>query len=323
MKLGVFTVLFAEQPLEAALDRVVEAGLGCVEIGTGNYPGNQHCRPAELLADDAKLSAFRKAVDSRKLEITALSCHGNPLHPRQEVARGYHETFVQTVELAARLEIGRVNLFSGCPGDSESATYPNWVTCAWPSEYAELLDWQWRQKVIPYWQEQAAFAAARSVRLGFEMHPGFIVYNPPTLLRLRDACGEAVGANLDPSHLFWQGIDVEAAIRELGRAGAIFHTHAKDTALLPNAALNGVLDTVPLSDVRGRSWIFRTVGYGHGELEWRRILSALRVAGYDDVLSIEHEDALLSIEEGFQKGIAFLRSVMPTEPPVSQAWWTA
>ncbi|MEO8229134.1 MAG: sugar phosphate isomerase/epimerase [Chloroflexota bacterium] len=323
MRLGVFTVLFSDRPLEAALDRAVEAGLDCVEIGTGSYPGNAHCHPDELLADPAALDRFRTAVTGRGLEISALSCHGNPLHPQATVAGAAHDTFVQTVELAERLGVGTVNLFSGCPGDSDSATYPNWVTCAWPNEYGELLEWQWTEKVIPYWREQAGFAAAHGVRLGFEMHPGFVVYNPRTLLRLRHACGEAIGANLDPSHLFWQGIDVVTAIEELGRAGAIFHTHAKDTAIHPrNAALNGVLDTVPLSRVGDRSWVFRTVGYGHDELDWRRILSALRLAGYDGVLSIEHEDALLSIDEGFRRGVAFLRSVMPTEPALSEAWWT-
>ena len=323
MKLGVFTVLFSGSPFEEALDRIAGAGVECVEIGTGSYPGDAHCKPDELLADDAKLRAFADAVTSRGLEISALSCHGNPLHPQREVADAAHDVYRRTVELAQRLGVERVNLFSGCPGDSDSARYPNWVTCAWPNEYGELLEWQWSTKVIPYWAEEAAFAADHGVRLGFEMHPGFVVYNPATLLRLREACGPAVGANLDPSHLFWQGIDIESAIAVLGAAGAIHHTHAKDTAIHPrNAAVNGVLDTTPLAEVTRRSWIFRTVGYGHGELEWRRILSALRLAGYDDVLSIEHEDALLSIDEGFEKGVAFLRGVMPRDPAMTDAWWT-
>ena len=323
MKLGVFTVLFAGSSFEEALDRIAGAGVDCVEIGTGNYPGDAHCRPDELLADEAELRGFADAVASRGLEISALSCHGNPLHPQRSVAEPAHAVFRSTVELAHRLGVERVNVFSGCPGDSDTATYPNWVTCAWPNEYAELLEWQWNEKVIPYWRAEASFAAERDVKLGFEMHPGFVVYNPSTLLRLREACGPAVGANLDPSHLFWQGIDLEVAIAALGAEGAIHHTHAKDTAINPaNAALNGVIDTTPLSDVRHRSWIFRTVGYGHGELDWRRILSALRLAGYDDVLSIEHEDALLSIDEGFEKGVAFLRSVMPRESALSDAWWT-
>jgi len=322
VKLGVFTVLFADRPFEAALDSAVTAGLDCVEIGTGNYPGDAHCRPGELLSDDRKRDAFTSAVASRGLTISALSCHGNPLHPVAEIARASHETFVRTVELAAETGVDRINLFSGCPGDPEGGRYPNWVTCAWPTEYGELLDWQWRERVVPYWQEASAFAADRSVRLCFEMHPGFVVYNPRTLLRLRKACGETVGANLDPSHLFWQGIDVEVAIAELGRADAIFHAHAKDTAILQrNSSVNGVLDTVPFRDLQDRSWMFRTVGYGHGELEWRRIVSALRLAGYDGVLSIEHEDALLSVDEGFEKGVAFLRSIVPTEPGLAEGWW--
>ncbi len=325
MKLGVFMVLFATLPFEEALDRAVQAGLDCVEIGTGNFPGSAHCDPVEILADPGRTAAFVRAVETRGLTISALSCQGNPLHPRSEVAASSHDTFVHTVELAERLGVRTVNVFSGCPGDSDAARYPNWVTCAWPPDYGELLEWQWREKVIPYWQQQAAFARAHRVRLGFEMHPGFVVYNPGTLLRLRESCGpdgEAIGANLDPSHLFWQGIDLEAAIDALGRAGAIFHVHAKDTSLLPPARVNGVLDTTPLGDVTRRSWIFRTMGYGHSEIDWRRILIALRLAGYDDVLSIEHEDLLLSVEEGFSKAVAFMRAVTPFEPAITNAWWT-
>jgi sugar phosphate isomerase/epimerase len=324
MKLGVLTVLYADRPLEAVLDLAREAGLDCVEIGTGNYPGGDHIQLDQLLSSEASRHDYLAAVESRGLEISALSCHGNPLHPRPEVARASHDVYRRTVELAGKLGVPCVNLFSGCPGDSEGARYPNWVTCAWPTEFGELLEWQWREKVIPYWKEQAAFAARNGVRLGFEMHPGFAVYNPATLLRLREACGETVGANFDPSHLFWQGIDIETAIGELGKAGAIHHFHAKDTGInRANAARNGVLDTTPLDQVGRRSWIFRTVGYGHSQIEWKRIITALRLAGYDGVLSIEHEDALLSVDEGFRKCVAFLREVMLSEPPLGQVWWTA
>jgi sugar phosphate isomerase/epimerase len=324
MKLGVLTALYSDRPFDSVLDLAREAGLDCVEIGTGNYPGGDHIRLHELLASEDARRAYMEGVESRGLEISALSCHGNPLHPRRELAQESHEVYRRTVELAGKLGIACVNLFSGCPGDSDQARHPNWVTCAWPSEYGELLEWQWAEKVIPYWKEQAAFAAGQGVRLGFEMHPGFIVYNPATLLRLRKACGETVGANFDPSHLFWQGIDVETAISELGQAGAIHHVHAKDTGInRANAALNGVLDTTPLDQVGRRSWVFRTVGYGHSQIEWKRIVTALRLAGYDGVLSIEHEDALLSVDEGFRKSVAFLREVMPSEPPLGEAWWTA
>lgn len=126
------------------------------------------CSALALLADANGLAAFRHAIDSRCLTVSALACHGNPLHPRSDVARAHHETFIRTVELAQRLGVDTVTLFSGCPGDSETATYPNWVTCAWPTEYGELLEWQWREKVIPYWRDQARFAQARGVRLAFE-----------------------------------------------------------------------------------------------------------------------------------------------------------
>jgi sugar phosphate isomerase/epimerase len=308
-------------PLEQALEVIQRAGVQAVEIGTGGYPGTAHCEPEALLEDSSKLDGFRDAIQRRDLTISALSCHANPLHPRQEVASRAHATFERTVRLAEKLGVDRVNLFSGCPGDSDQARYPNWVTAAWPPDYQELLTWQWQAKVIPYWREAAAFARDHGVKLCFEMHPGFVVYNPETLLRLRSECGDNIGTNLDPSHLFWQGIDVIAAIRVLGAARAIYHVHAKDTAIdAHNAGVNGVLDTKPLDRVADRSWIFRTVGYGHDELFWRTFVSALRRVGYDYVLSIEHEDALASIDEGFLKGVAFLKNVLLTEPPAT-AWW--
>ena len=321
MKLGVFTVLFQQLPLEPALDKIRAAGVEAVEIGTGGYPGEAHCQPAVLLADQLKLNGFRDAIARRDLVISALSCHANPLHPRQEIAEQAHTTFERTVRLAERLGVDRINLFSGCPGDSDQARFPNWVTAAWPPDYQELLAWQWSEKVIPYWRSAAAFAREHGVKLCFEMHPGFVVYNPETLLRLRAECGDNIGANLDPSHLFWQAIDVIEAIRVLGRDSAIYHVHAKDTATDPhNAGVNGVLDTKPLDRVADRSWIFRTVGYGHDEVFWRTFVSALRKVGYDDVLSIEHEDALASIDEGFLKGVQFLKGVMLAEKPAA-AWW--
>lgn len=323
MKLGVLTALWSDRSLEDALDAASAAGLDCVEIGAGNYPGSAHIDVSALLGSASRRKEYLSAFRKRGLEISALSCHGNPLHPRAEIAAASHKVYRRAVELAEKLEVPVVNLFSGCPGDSERARYPNWVTCAWPTDYQEVLTWQWDKKVIPYWRREAAFASRHHVRLGFEMHPGFVVYNPATLLRLREACGESVGANFDPSHLFWQGIDIEAAVAELGRAGALHHVHAKDTGInTANAARNGVLDTTPLEEVGRRSWVFRTVGYGHGESEWKRIFTALRLNGYEGAISIEHEDALFSVDEGFRKSVAFLRQVMPSEPPLANSWWT-
>jgi len=160
------------------------------------------------------------------------------------------------------------------------------------------------------------------VKIALEMHPGFLVYNPETLLALRAATGPELGVNFDPSHLFWQGIDPVVAIRRLGENGALFHAHAKDTYLdRDNIRINGVLDTKSYTRVRDRAWTFRTVGFGHADEVWRQIVSALRVAGYDDVISIEHEDILHSRDEGLARAVEFLRGVVPGEPP-DDAWWT-
>ena len=319
MRLGVFDPVFGTLELEPMLDRVVELGLEAVEMGAGSYPGDARCRPAELLADAAVRDRFAGAFARRGLVISALSCHGNPIHPNPDRARADDATFRDTVRLASELGLDRVNLFSGCPGDGPGATQPNWVTCSWPPEYSEIVAWQWDEVVLPYWHEAAGFAREHGVRLGFEMHPGFVVYNPRTLLRLRDEIGDTVGANLDPSHLFWQGIDPIEAIRVLGPA--IHHVHAKDTAIDPhNVAINGVLDLENYRNVGARSWVFRSVGDGHDLLFWKRFVAALRVAGYDHVLSIEHEDSLASVDEGLERAIGTLRAAVLREQPASM-WW--
>jgi sugar phosphate isomerase/epimerase len=321
VKLGVLTVLYHELPVEEALDKLRSMGAEAVELGTGNYPGNAHCDLDQILADGQRARNLRKAVESRGLMISALSQHGNPLHPDEAFAQKSHDTWRKTVQLAAELEIPVVNAFSGCPGDGQSSKYPNWVTCPWPDDFLSILEWQWNERVIPYWQREADFAQQHGVNIGFEMHPGFVVYNPETLLRLREACGPTIGANFDPSHLFWQGIDAVEAIKTLGKQGAIYHAHAKDTQIdRRNVAMNGVLDTKPYSQILDRSWVFRTVGYGQGEKVWRDIVSTLRAVGYDYVLSIEHEDSYMSIDEGLQKGIDMLRTVLFKEP-MAKMWW--
>lgn len=321
MKLGVFTVLFAQKPLEEALDYIAENGLEAVEIGTGGYPGKAHCDPAQLLQDDAKLKQLKQAVESRGLEISALSCHGNPLHPNKEIASQFHEDFQNTVLLAEKLGVDTVITFSGCPGESEHSRNPVWVTCPWPEEHSAVLKWQWEEKVIPYWQEQDKFLKEHGVKAAIEPHPGFVVYNTETLLRLRNECGTNIGVNFDPSHLFWQNMDPVAGIKELAQAGALYHFHAKDTAIdAQNTARNGVLDTKSYRDELNRSWIFRTVGYGHGEETWRKIISALQMVGYDGAVSIEHEDSLMSVEEGFQKAVGFLKSQLIQEK-AGEMWW--
>lgn len=321
MKLGVFMVLFGGRKLEDALDYVASKGLKAVEIGTGGNPGKSHCDAQMLLENETALKEFKHAVESRGLMISALSCHGNPLHPQKELARKDHEDFVNSVKLAQKLGVSVVNTFSGCPGDHEDAKYPNWPVAPWPNDFQEVLTWQWENKVIPYWKEWGAFAAQHDVKIGLELHGGFSVHTPATLLRLREAAGEVIGANLDPSHMWWQGIDPVQAIHILGRQGAIHHFHAKDTVIDPiNVNMHGLTDMQSYGNMLDRAWQFRSVGYGHDLKTWADIMSALRLVGYDYVVSIEHEDGLMSIEEGFSKAVDNLRQVLIEEPLADMRW---
>ncbi len=312
MKLGIFTVLFQQLSLDEVLEKVVENGLKAIEIGTGNYSGNTHCNPNELLEDKAKLKRYLRTISDLGLIISAFSCHGNPLHPASDSARISHHTWRKTVLLAEKAGVETICVFSGCPGDSDNSKYPNWVTCAWPDDFQKIRKWQWENKVIPYWAEEAKYAENHGIKkIAFEMHPGFVVYNPETLLKLRETIGPVIGANFDPSHLLWQGIDPVIAILELGRHNAIFHAHAKDVHVNPyNTSLNGVLDAKPYNDVLNRAWTFRTVGYGMGYEKWKAIISSLITVGYNYVLSIEHEDPLMSVEDGLKKAVEFLKACL-------------
>ena len=321
MKLGLFTPVFGGIDTPAMLAKVCALKhVKAIEFGTGGWPGRDHIDPDALLADTAAAKTFTAMVADAGLTISALSCHNNPLHPDAGEARAADDTLRKSIRLASSLGVPVVVTFSGCPGDFDGAKHPNWITAPWPPEFGEVLEWQWEQKAIPYWRELTTFATNHGVKIALEPHPGFLVYNVETALRLRRDAGAHLGVNFDPSHFFWQGVDVPSAIRTLGEA--IFHVHAKDVALDPgNVAINGVIDAKSYRRMAERSWLFRSVGWGHDELEWKRIVSALRLAGYDYVMSIEHEDALASVDEGLRGAVDLLSRVVLTEAPV-EAWWT-
>jgi sugar phosphate isomerase/epimerase len=320
MKLGMFAALFLDQPLEKALDIAKDLGLQAIEIGAGNFATLGHCDPETLLKDDALRSNFVKQVEKRGLQISALNCGGNTLHPDPAYAKKNVHELEQAMELASRIGVSVVISFAGCPGADEQSRVPNWITCPWPPYYADAIKWQWEKKIVPFWIEMAKKAHKLKLKVGFEMHPGDAVYNPETLLMLREKVGmEEISCNLDPSHLFWQGIDPAVAIRHL--AGAIVHVHAKDCYVEPSvAAWRGVLDWKHYGDLLNRAWTFRTVGYGHDMGTWKAFFSALKTVGYDGVISIEHEDALMSKEEGLRKAVEFLKESMIFED-AGKMWW--
>jgi sugar phosphate isomerase/epimerase len=320
MKLGVMTVLLSDMLVEDAFKYLNSLGVQMVEIGCGGYPGDSHLKPEVLLNNPDEVVKFKNLLEKYNLQISALSVHGNPVHPNKEIATNYHNEFIEACKLAQVLNVDTVNTFSGCPGDSETSKLPNWVTCSWPNEYSEILKYQWDDVLIPYWKETVKIAAKYGVtKIALEMHPGFCVYNPSSLLKLRNAVGDAIGTNFDPSHLFWQGIKPAEAIKAL--KGAIYHFHAKDTKIdVVNTNINGVLDTSDYTNILERSWVFRTVGYGSDYAVWKEIMSALAATGYDGAISIEHEDGLMSVKEGLEKAVAFLKEVIIFDKP-GASWW--
>ena len=323
MTIGLFTDGLMHLPFGEALSKAASLGVQAVEIGTGNFSPALHCDLNRLVSSSEARREFLRAIDSHHLQLAALNCSGNPIHPNNDVAQQAAGVTRKTLQLAGLLGVERVVCMSGCPGTPEGGRYPNWVVASWPEDFLELLDWQWRECIIPYWSQMAELAKAEGVRqLCFELHPGMCVYNVSSFQRLRAAVGPVIAANLDPSHFFFQGMDPLAVIRALGNA--IGYVHAKDARVEPyNLAVQGALDLQPGKPVRDLVWAYRTLGYGHGTQFWGEFVSALRSVGYDGVLSIEHEDPLMDAEEAICRAVALLKktaffgppSIVPGAPP--------
>ena len=244
MKLGLLTGVIGNHKRAEAFAICQQLGLDCVELGTGEFSSDWHVGLEEIVSDDAAVERLNSDLADHGLEISALSCHCNALHPNPAYAERAQAVYTNTVLAAERLGVEQICLFAGCPGTPDGGEYPNWVSTGWPTYFTELLEWQWSERIIPFWSEHAAFAADHKVRLAFEMHPGDCVFNLETLLRLREGCGENVGSNFDPSHLWWQLSDPLVVARELGERGMLYHVHAKDTYIdLGRTARDGVLAT--------------------------------------------------------------------------------
>lgn len=308
MKIGLVTDSLGHLPFEDMLDTAQKMGITEIELCCGNWSSAPHMELDIMLESRMGRRALLEMIGGHGMTISALNCSGNPLHPGPSGA-AHHLVTRQTIVLAELLGVRRVVAMSGCPGGPGDAN-PNWITTAWPPETADVLRWQWEEKIIPYWQEIGDFALEAGVeRLALELHGQQAVYNVSTLLRLREAVGPVIGANFDPSHLFWMGADPLAAIAALGPA--IHHVHAKDTRIISeNAAVNSLIDTTPMVDLVARSWAYVTLGHGHDAAWWAQFCSALRAAGYNHVLSIEHEDLALTPEEGVAQSVELLRTAL-------------
>ena len=316
MEISIFSVVYKDLPLEETLDRIQAKGISSVEVGAGGFIGKEHCNPGEFLQSREKFKKFRAAFESRGMEINCLSCHGNPLHPQAGLAAAYHKDIQEAVDLASELGVSKIVTFSGCPGDSEGSKYPNWPVSPFPEDFQTVVDWQWNEKLIPYWTEMGHYAEKRRVKIALELHGGYSVHTPFTMIKLREATGcSFLGGNLDPSHMWWQGINPAKAVRYLNQNECLFHFHAKDAFIDEEyVSYYGLTDMQSFGVAYGRGWQFRTVGYGHDLKVWADIFSTLRSTGYDGVISIEHEDSYMSVEEGLNKAVSNLNQTVIFEP---------
>lgn len=311
MKLGFVSDSLAGLPLSDLLDHAARLGVQGVEVNTCGWSTAPHFDLRGMLGNAARQKAFLTEFASRNLEIISLNANRNPLHPTD---KGQGEGLKDTIRVAGEMGIKTVCTMSGLPAGTPTDTMPNWVVSSWPPETQAILRYQWEEKLLPFWTEIVALAQSCGVeRIALELHGNQCVYNVPSLLKLRQMVGPVVGANLDPSHLFWMGADPLIAAEALG--DAIYHVHAKDTFLnAPKQATTSLLENGSLMDIPARSWSYITLGFGHGEEWWRQFCYRLKMAGYDGWLSIEHEDVLLNGVEGLEKSVALLTGVMPSAP---------
>lgn len=308
MRIGLNTDSLGHLPFDEALETAAHLGVETVELCCGGWSSAPHVNLDLLLEKESERKNFLAKIRDRGLEIDALNCSGNQLAPGER-GKSNDRVVRNTMKLANLLDVHRVVMMSGLPGGPGDKN-ANWITTAWPPECHEILRYQWEEVAIPYWRELVNYARENGIeKICVEQHAHQLVYNTETLLKLRDAAGEIVGVNFDPSHALWMGGDPLRAIRHL--RGAIYHVHAKDTRVDPhNSEINTLLETKSNERVSERSWNYVTLGYGHSELWWRDFVVQLRQNGYDDVLSIEHEDFNLPPVVGVQKSVTLLRQVI-------------
>ncbi len=319
MKLGVISQNLEQFEFGEGLQYARNMGFQAVEVGAFGLWGRGYCDLAKLLADRGEIERWLDAFARHDLEISALGGHGAPLMPDKAVAAEYSREFRQTCELMELSGLRSMTLLAGLPEGAEGDTAPNWVTFAdWPF-LRDSLEWQWEQRLLPYWREHGKIAADHGVTLCFEMHGGDMIHNPVTLKRLREEIGPVAACNFDISHMWYQGIDPVEAVHFLGPL--VQHVHAKDILVSRhNARVRGMMDATSTGQFADRSWTYTLAGWGHDEAAWREFISTLRLLGYDHVISVEMESEYFEVEEGLGKSVSFLKPLV-IEKPSGAKWW--
>lgn len=308
MKLALYTDSIGGQSFDRVLEIAVEAGVEALELATGGQSAAPHLDLERFLADANARRRLLGKLESHDLELCALNCSAWPLHP--VVGEKSRRLIEDTFSLAELLEVSTIVTMSGTPGDVPESTTFTWPWYPWPEDQVALLERQWEATLV-LWEELAAKAVSHGVsRVAFELHPLHLVYNVPTLERLREAVGPAIGANVDPSHLVWQRMDPAAVVTSLG--AAVQHVHLKDTRYDERElGLAGLLDARPFADPAKRAWTFCTPGRG-GTVDWPAFLRALSDVGYDGPVSIENEDPFVGEVEGVLEAARFVRPLLQT-----------
>ncbi len=309
MKIGMITDSLSELSVDDLVKTAAQLGIERLEFAGGNWSRAPHLKLDEMLESADARREFMARLTAHGIALSALNCSGNPLHPGEH-GRRHREVTEKTIKLASLMGVERVVMMSGCPGGPGDAN-ANWVTTSWPAEMQTILQYQWDEVLIPYWRGLVTYANGLGIRkLCLELHGHQNVYSVGTFERLRNAVGDTVGVNFDPSHLMWMGADPLHAIAALD--GAIYHVHAKDTRVDPViAGLNGRIEFKTNDRAGERAWNYVTLGLGHDDAWWRKFCAALRAVGYDDVLSIEHEDMTMSPLEGVRRSVELLKRVIP------------
>jgi sugar phosphate isomerase/epimerase len=312
LRVGLLTDAMPDRSFEEVAGWAARSGLiDDLEVGVGGYSPAPHCRPEELLGNPRALRQWQAVLDHAGLGLSALNVSGNPLHPKPEVATRHDTDLRNAVRLAAHLGVDRIVAMSGCPGAAASdRAAPHFSGGGWLPDLERIAEWQWRERVAPYWIEMSAFARREHPRLTicFELHPGTYVYNVETFNQVR-RLGSNLGVNLDPSHFFWQSMDPLAIVGALG--DRIGHVHGKDTTLNAHAmALNGLLDNRWPSPPDDMPWNFATVGRGHDQEWWRTFVGLLRDQGFGGTISIEYEDPFVPVDESVIESARLLSSLV-------------
>jgi len=311
LRIGVVLEAFLDRPLEDVLPWLARAApeVTDIEVGAGGYAPHPHCDVAELLHSAQARTAWLDLIARHGLRLDALNAWGNPLHPDEDLARRHDEDLRNAIRLAVLLGADRVVAMAGCPAGAPGDGVPHFGAGGWLPYLEGVYQRQWTERIEPYWTELAAFAAAEAPGLlvCLELHPGTCAFNVETFRRVA-ALGPSIGANLDPSHFFWMGMDGHRVAEALGdRVG---HAHGKDTVFHADSmALNGLLDRRWPEPAAEMPWTFAVPGRGHDLAWWTGLVRAL-AGSRARVVSIEHEDPFVPAETGVPEAARVLRAAI-------------